>query len=64
MELKKTTKYDVKEKVLRIIDGNIINEDGEIVDLIAMFQKAYGDSQFDLSTTAKIEGIFDLGATV
>ena len=64
MELKKTTKYDVKEKVLRIIDGNIINEDGEIVDLIAMFQKAYGDSQFDLSTTAKIEEIFDLGATV
>lgn len=62
MELKKTTKYDVKEKALRVIDGEIINEDGEIVDLAAMFQKAYGDSQFDLSTTAKIEEIFDLGA--
>ena len=62
MELKKTTKYDVKAKALRVIEGNIINEDGEIVDIVAMFEKAYGDSQFDLSTTAKIEEVFDLAA--
>lgn len=60
MELKKTTKYDVKEKALRVIGGNIVNEDGEIINLATMFEKAYGDSQFDLSTTAKIEETYDL----
>lgn len=62
MELKKTTKYDVKEKALRVISGNVVNEDGEIIDLVAIFEKAYGDSQFDLATTAKIEEVYDLEA--
>lgn len=62
MELKKTTKYDVKEKGLRVIGGNIVNGDGEIINLSEMFEKAYGDSEFDLSTTAKIEEVYDLAA--
>ena len=60
MEFKKTTKYDVKEKGLRIINGNIINSDGEIIDLGAMLEKVYSDSEFDLSTTAKTEESYDL----
>lgn len=60
MEFKKTTKYDVKEKGLRIIDGKIVNADGEILDLGAMLEKVYSDSEFDLSTTAKTEESYDL----
>lgn len=62
MEFKKTTKYDVKEKSLKVVDGNIINSDGEIINLGKMLESVYGNSEFDLSTTAKLEEVYDLDA--
>lgn len=64
MELKKTIKYDIKEKGLHIVDGQVINGDGVAIDLIDLLSKAYGDGPFDLSTTTKVEENYDLGAVV
>ena len=60
LELKKTTKWDGKLKGIRIEDGQIVDGDGVIIDLVDVLQKAYGDSIFDLSTTTKMEEIIDL----
>lgn len=60
LELKKTTKWDGKLKGIRIEDGQIVDGDGVIIDLVDVLQKAYGDSTFDLSTTTKMEEIIDL----
>ena len=60
LELKKTTKWDGKLKGICIEDGQIVDGDGVIIDLVDVLQKAYGDSTFDLSTTTKMEEIIDL----
>lgn len=60
IEIKKTTKYDGKLKGIRIIDNNVIDEDGEIIDLVNFLSKAYGEKVFDLSTTAKEEEIIEI----
>lgn len=60
MELKKTVKYDGKLKGLHIEDGKCITQDGEVIDLVEMLTKAYGNNDFDLSTTTKTEEIIDL----
>lgn len=63
MELKKTVKYDGKIKGVRIIDGILYDKEGNVVDLITVLQKVYGDSAFDLSTTTKTEENIDLDST-
>ena len=60
IELKKTTKMDVKLKALHFEGDVIVNEDGEIIDIIKHLQAAYGDSYFDLSTTCKSEVIEEI----
>ena len=60
MEVKKTVKYDGKLKGVHIVDNNIVDADGEIIDLISVLSKVYGESFFDLSTTAKEEEIIDV----
>lgn len=59
MEVKKTVKYDGKLKGVHIVDKNIVDADGEIVDLVSILRKVYGESSFDLSTTCKEEEIID-----
>ena len=59
MELKKTVKYDGKLKGVHIVDENIVDSDGMVLDLISVFKKAYGEMPFDLSTTTKTEEIID-----
>ena len=39
LELKKTTKWDGKLKGIRIEDGQVVNADGEIIDLIDILEK-------------------------
>lgn len=52
MNVKKTTKVDMLLKEARIVDGEIIDENGEVVDLIAAIQKVYGeDVEFKLTLT-------------
>lgn len=60
MEVKKTTKYDGKLKGVRIVNKNIVDADGEIIDLVSVLSKVYGDNVFDLSTTCKEEEIIDV----
>ena len=58
-EVKKTTKYDGKLKGVRIVDGNIVDFEGEIIDVISILSKVYGEDTFDLSTTCKEEEYID-----
>lgn len=60
MEVKKTVKYDGKLKGIHIVDNNIVDAEGEIIDLISVLSKVYKDSYFDLSTTTKEEEIIDV----
>lgn len=59
MELKKTVKYDGKLKGLHMVEGKLVDMDGEIIDVLDIFEKAYGDKPFDMSTT-KTEEIINL----
>ena len=60
MELKKTVKYDGKLKGLHMVDEQLVDMDGEIIDILDIFEKAYGDKPFDMSTTTKTEEIINL----
>ena len=60
MELKKTVKYDGKLKGVHIVDENVVDADGTVIDLIAILKKAYGEMPFDLTTTTKTEEIIDI----
>lgn len=60
IEVKKTTKYDGKLKGVHIVDNNIVDSEGEIIDLVSVLSKVYGEGFFDLSTTAKEEEIIDV----
>lgn len=59
MDFKKTIKYDGKIKGLHIVDGKLVNLDGEIIDIIGILEKVYGEKPFDLSTTTKTEESID-----
>ena len=58
MELKKTVKYDGTLKGLHMVDEQLVDMDGEII--LDIFEKAYGDKPFDMSTTTKTEEIINL----
>ena len=60
MEMKKTIKYDSRLKGLRFEDDELIDENGEVIDLNKYMKAAYGDKTFDLSTTAKSEEIIEV----
>lgn len=55
MELKKTIKYDGKLKGLHMVEGQLVDLNGEIVDILEIFTRAYGEKPFDMSTTTKTE---------
>lgn len=60
MTIKKTTKYDGKLKGLHFEDGVLYDNEYVKVDLLDFLFKAYGESPFDLSTTAKSEEEIEL----
>lgn len=39
MELKKTVKYDGKLKGLHMVDGQLVDMDGEIIDVLDIFER-------------------------
>lgn len=52
MIVKKSTKTDVILKQGRVIDGNIVDDDGVVVDLVDTILKTYGeDMEFKLTLT-------------
>lgn len=60
MELKKLLNMMVKLKGLHMVDEQLVDMDGEIIDILDIFEKAYGDKPFDMSTTTKTEEIINL----
>ena len=62
MEIKKTIKYDGKWKNLHISEGKVLNEDGEVINLVKLLERAYGEAPFDLSTTTKEEELIDISS--
>ena len=38
MNLKKTIKFDIKEKGLRICNGQVVNEDSVVLNLVDMLE--------------------------
>lgn len=59
MDFKKTIKYDGRIKGLHIVNGQLVNLDGEIIDIISILERVYGEKPFDLSTTTKTEESID-----
>ena len=52
MEIKRTIKTDMVLKNARLIDGNVIDDNGEIVELTEAIYKIYGeDVEFKLTLT-------------
>lgn len=59
MNFKKQTTYSGKLKQIRIYDGNFVDEEGVVINLVEILSNVYGDMMFDLSTTAKSEEDID-----
>ena len=49
MNIKKSVKMDAVLKDARLINGNIIDDTGEIVDLMDIIKKIYGEDEFKLT---------------
>lgn len=64
MEIKRTTKWDGKIKGLHFEGNDLIDENGEVIDLNKHMKAAYADKPFDLSVTAKEEEIVDVDVDV
>lgn len=60
MDVKKTVKWDGKLKGLHFEGNELIDENGEVIDLNKHMKAAYGDKTFDLSVTAKEEEIVEI----
>ena len=61
MEIKRTIKTDMVLKNAIVINGNVIDEDGEIVDLTDAIFKIYGeDVEFKLTLTRSTSEEIDI----
>ena len=60
MDVKRTIKWDGKLKGLHFEENDLIDENGEVIDLHKYMKAAYGDKTFDLSVTAKEEEILEI----
>lgn len=61
MEIKRTIKTDMVLKNARVINGNVVDEDGEIVDLTEAIFKIYGeDVEFKLTLTRSTSEEIDI----
>lgn len=60
MEIKKTVKWDGKLKSLHFVGSELVDENGEVINLNECMRAAYGDKTFDVSSTAKEEEILEV----
>ena len=60
MDIKRSIKTDVVLKDARLIDGNIIDDNGEIVDLMDVISKIYGEDEFKITLTRSTSEEVDL----
>ena len=60
MEIKKVIKWDGKLKSLHFEGNDLVDENGEVLNLNEYMKAAYGDKTFDVSSTAKEEEILEV----
>ena len=60
IEVNRETKTSMKAKGLSIVNGNVVDDSGEIINLIEVLSKVYGDMPFDLSSTKSIKESIDI----
>ena len=51
MEIKKTVKTDMTIKTARVENNVLIDENGEIINIVEVARKLYGDGEFKLALT-------------
>ena len=61
MSIVKTIKTDYKLKDVCFDNGNLIDEDGEVIDLIKALAAIFGDEPFDISASSTDKVNYDLG---
>lgn len=60
MDVKKKTTWTGKLSKLRFYEGQIVDENGEIVNLMSILEQFYGDKDtFEISVNAKEEEIIE-----
>lgn len=59
MEIKKSLTYNGKLKGVSFVNGQLIDEDGIIIDLMTILKNVYGEKPFDISTSSKTEQLID-----
>jgi hypothetical protein len=64
MDVKKSTTWSGKLKKLEFNEGQLVDEDGVIVDLMNILENFYKDKVFDISVTAKQEEIIEYEETM
>ena len=61
MEIKRTVKTDMVLKNAKLVDGNVVDDSGEIIDLVEVIQKIYGeDVEFKLTLTRSTSEEIDI----
>ena len=62
MEFKKTEQLNIKIKGLRIENNDFVDEDGNVINLLQILKRAYGNNSFDLSVACKQEELINMTA--
>ena len=64
VEVKKTNQTATKLKNIMITGNTVIDEDGDMVNLVAALKNAFGEgATFNLSASNKVEDSFEVSAT-
>lgn len=62
MEIKKTTKFDMVIKTARVEGDSLVDETGEIIDIVDVARKLYDDGEFKLSLTRSTSEEVDINS--
>ena len=64
VEVKKTNQIATKLKNIMITGNTVIDEDGDMVNLVAALKNVFGEgATFNLSASNKVEDSFEVSAT-
>lgn len=59
INIKKSISWNGKLKKLQLAENQIVDEYGEVVDVIDVLKQFYADKEFEISITAKEEEIME-----
>ena len=60
LSIRKTVQWSGKLKGVRVFNGELISEDGDVIDLMDYLEKAYGEMPFDITVTAKTDEVQEI----